>query len=72
MMQVGDIVKHKNSPDRLRIRTLKNGICSCEFIDEPKIYHAGGDVEDFRRCVVKLENLLPYEEEKKPQLNLFE
>ena len=52
-------------------KALKDGICTCEFIDEPKIYYVGSDKEDFRRCIVKLENLLPYEEEKKPQLNLF-
>lgn len=70
-MQVGDIVKHKNLPDRLRIRTMDHiPVCTCEFIDEPKVYYAARG-EDFRICITRIENLSPYQEEQKQQLNLF-
>jgi hypothetical protein len=69
-MNIGDIVKHKNMPDRLRIRTMSGDVCTLEFIDRPKIDYQF--TVDYERCISNLDNLSPYEEEKKPQLNLFE
>jgi len=57
-MKVGDIVRHKNMDDRLRIRTLKDGICSLEFIDRPKIHYVGSDKEDYERCISNIDLLL--------------
>ena len=68
-LQVGDIVKHNNMPDRLRIRTLKGGVCTCEFIDRPKMHYVGLEKEDYERCICKVENLVLEVDEN--QLSLF-
>lgn len=71
-MNIGDIVRHKNMDDRLRIRTLKDGICTLEFIERPKMFYMGSDTEDYERCIAKVENLLPdVEPTDENQLNLF-
>lgn len=71
-MNIGDIVRHKNMDDRLRIRTLKDGVCTLEFIDRPKIYYMGADSMGYERCIAKVDSLMP-EVESTPenQLNLF-
>lgn len=70
-MKVGDIVRHKNMDDRLRIRTLKDGVCTLEFIDRPKTYYMGSDSMDYERCISKVDSLTPDVPEIEPQLNLF-
>lgn len=70
-MNVGDIVRHKTLPDRLRIRTLSEGVCTLEFLDRPKIYYPGSDVEDYERCISRVENIAPFVDETEKQYNLF-
>ena len=70
-MEVGDIVKHKNMPDRLRIRTLSGDVCTLEFIDRPKIYYSGSDSKDYERCVSRVESIALWIDEMENQLNLF-
>jgi hypothetical protein len=68
-MQVGEIYIHKNTSERVRIRSLNDNVCTAEFIDRPKIWNSLHQEMRFEYCIARVDNLIP--EVPDNQLNLF-
>lgn len=73
MIKVGDFVRHKNVPtERLQVFKVNDGIATVLRLDEPKIWYAGRQVEDYQKYICDIINLTVIENEpEKGQLKMF-